>query len=55
MSSKDAGQYQCSAGNAIGIHVVQAELRVRGEKTTVNLEFCDVGCLEETREKSECS
>ena len=54
VSSKDAGQYQCSAGNAIGIHVVRAELRVRGEKTTVKLEFFDVGCLEETREISKC-
>lgn len=35
VSSKDAGQYQCSASNAIGVHVVRAELRVRGEKTTV--------------------
>ena len=55
VSSKDAGQYQCSASNAIGVHVVRAELRVRGEKTTVKLEFFDVGCLAETREKSECS
>lgn len=27
---EDAGQYQCHASNGVGVHVVQAELHVRG-------------------------
>ena len=53
VSPKDAGQYQCHASNDIGVHVVRAELRVRGEK--MSLQFFDVGCLEETRGKPQCS
>ena len=29
---EDAGQYQCHAINEVGVHVVQAELLVRGKK-----------------------
>lgn len=29
---EDAGQYQCHASNGVGVHVVQAELRVRSEE-----------------------
>ena len=42
---EDAGHYQCHASNGVGVHVVQAKLRVRGKKRFSISYFKDQCCF----------